>query len=199
MTHSGKSKRFACTRPADRESNSAIMPVKHVTLHTDGGCHGNPGPGGWAAVLRYGKHLRELSGAEAATTNNRMELRAAIEALSALKEPCEVELFTDSTYVRDGISKWLPFWKSNGWVTLKRRPVKNEDLWRALDSAAQRHRIVWRWLKGHAGHPDNERCDQLAREAMEHFCKQLSPDELSRALKEFNEGQSEKSAELFNH
>lgn len=137
-----------------------------VTIHTDGACRGNPGPGGWAAALACGGHRREISGAEPDTTNNRMELRAAIEALNALKRPCEVELFTDSEYLRNGITAWLFTWKKNGWVTKAKRPVKNEDLWRALDEASSRHKIKWNWLKGHAGHAANERCDQLATAAL---------------------------------
>jgi len=139
------------------------MAMNQVTIHTDGACDPNPGPGGWAVVLRYGTHARELAGGEPAATNNRMEIKAAIEALRALKEPCEVTLFTDSEYLRDGITQWLPRWKVKGWRTLGRKPVKNDDLWRQLEAECARHQIHWRWLKGHAGHPDNERCDQLAR------------------------------------
>lgn len=137
-----------------------------VTIHTDGGCLGNPGPGGWAAVLESAGRRKELSGGELDTTNNRMELRAAIEALNALKKPCAVELHTDSQYVRNGITKWIVGWKRNGWKTAAKEPVKNEELWRALDEATRRHEITWRWVKGHAGVDDNERCDQLAGEAM---------------------------------
>lgn len=140
--------------------------MKKVTIHTDGGCHNNPGPGGWAAVLRFGKHLKEINGGEHDTTNNRMELRAAIEALRVLKEPCEIELHTDSQYVKKGISEWIRGWKANGWRTAAKQPVKNDDLWRELDALASRHTIHWRWVKGHAGHPDNERCDQLATAAI---------------------------------
>lgn len=135
-------------------------------MHTDGGCQGNPGPGGWGAVLDFRGQRKEISGGEPATTNNRMELRAAIAALAVLKEPCQVELFTDSEYLRDGISKWLPNWKRNGWKTAAKKPVKNDDLWRELDGLAAGHRIVWRWLKGHAGHALNERCDRLANAQM---------------------------------
>jgi ribonuclease HI len=137
--------------------------LKRVIVHTDGACQNNPGPGGWAAILRYGKHVRELSGSAAATTNNRMELQAALAALRALKEPCAVEIFTDSKYLRDGISRWLPRWKTNGWRTVERAPVKNQDLWQQLDELCARHSVTWRWLKAHAGHRDNERCDELAR------------------------------------
>jgi ribonuclease HI len=125
-------------------------PMKRVVIHSDGGCHGNPGPGGWAAILEYGPHRRELSGGEPATTNNRMELQAAIEALTALKEPCEVDFYTDSEYVRKGVSDWLSKWKRNGWMTSAKRRVKNEDLWRALDACSSRHRVKWHWVKGHA-------------------------------------------------
>jgi ribonuclease HI len=140
--------------------------MKRVTIHTDGGCHGNPGPGGWAAVLTYGKFTRALSGAEPETTNNRMELTAAIEALKALKEPCIVEFYTDSQYLRHGITLWIEGWKKNGWRTKSKEPVKNEDLWRSLDQVRVPHQIDWRWVKGHAGHAGNERCDQLATEAI---------------------------------
>ena len=138
--------------------------MQAAIIHTDGGCSGNPGPGGWGVVIRAGTHVRELSGGEPATTNNRMELRAAIEGLRALGQPHTVEVFTDSVYVKDGITKWLARWKRNGWRTTTRQPVKNADLWRELDEVTGHHHIQWRWLKGHAGHPDNERCDQLARE-----------------------------------
>lgn len=134
-----------------------------IIIHTDGGCSGNPGPGGWAAILRTGDHARELSGGEPATTNNRMELRAAIEACRALTEPHTVEIFTDSVYLKDGITQWLPRWKRNGWITSTKQPVKNADLWKTLEEVTGPHQIDWRWLKGHAGHPDNERCDELAR------------------------------------
>jgi ribonuclease HI len=137
-----------------------------VIIHTDGGCLGNPGPGGWAAVLESAGRRKELSGGEPDTTNNRMELRAAIEALNALKKSCAVELHTDSQYVRNGITKWIVGWKRNGWKTASKEPVKNEGLWRTLDDATQRHEITWRWVKGHNGVDDNERCDQLAGEAM---------------------------------
>lgn len=160
--------------------------MKRVTIHTDGGCEGNPGPGGWAAVLEYGGRTKELSGAELATTNNRMELRAAIAALSALKEPCEVEIFTDSSYLRDGITKWLPTWKRRAWKTVTKQPVKNEELWRALDAAAAPHRIDWRWLKGHAGHAGNERCDQLAAAEIGKLRKQFTPAQLAEAVAAFN-------------
>jgi ribonuclease HI len=136
--------------------------VKSVEAFTDGACRGNPGPGGWGVVLRAGERVRELSGGEPHTTNNRMELKAAIEALTALKEPCRVALFTDSTYVRSGITEWLPAWQARGWRTADRKPVKNQDLWTALAELAARHDVSWHWVKGHAGHPENERADALA-------------------------------------
>ncbi len=137
-----------------------------VEIHTDGACSGNPGPGGWGAVLRFRGVEKELSGGEAATTNNRMELMAAIAALEALTRASEVRLFTDSRYVMDGITKWIIGWKRNGWKTADKKPVKNEDLWRRLDAIASTHRIEWRWVKGHAGDPMNERVDALARAAI---------------------------------
>ncbi|MDE0166528.1 MAG: ribonuclease HI [Bryobacterales bacterium] len=139
--------------------------MKSVALITDGSCLGNPGPGGWAAVLRYGKHARELSGADPETTNNRMEMTAVLEGLSALREPCRVTIEIDSEYVKKGITEWLAGWKRRGWKTASKQPVKNQDLWRRLDEAVARHDVKWRWVKGHAGHADNNRCDELAREA----------------------------------
>jgi ribonuclease HI len=137
-----------------------------VVIYTDGACRGNPGPGGWGAILMSGAHERELCGGELATTNNRMELTAAIEALNALKRPCRVELHTDSQYVRTGVSEWLNIWKARGWRTTSKGAVKNEDLWRRLDEARARHQVDWRWVKGHNGHPLNERADALARKGM---------------------------------
>ena len=137
-----------------------------VLIYTDGACSGNPGPGGWGAVLISGGHERELSGGEGATTNNRMELMAAIEALEALKKPCRVDLHTDSQYLRQGITEWIVGWKARGWKTADKKPVKNEDLWRRLDTARARHEVKWHWVKGHAGHPLNERADGLARSAI---------------------------------
>jgi ribonuclease HI len=134
----------------------------HVIVHTDGACSGNPGPGGWGAILTFGEHERELSGGEPHTTNNRMELMAAIAALEALKRSCTVELHTDSQYVHHGISQWINGWKRNGWKTADRKPVKNVDLWKRLDAAIARHDVHWRWVKGHAGHELNERADRLA-------------------------------------
>jgi ribonuclease HI len=138
------------------------MELPQVEIFTDGACKGNPGPGGWGAILRSNGRERELSGGEALTTNNRMELIAAIEALNALKKPCHVQLTTDSNYVRDGITKWIHGWRRNGWKTADKKPVKNAELWQALLEASARHRIDWHWVKGHAGHPENERADALA-------------------------------------
>lgn len=143
--------------------------MKQVEIYTDGACSGNPGPGGWGAILRYGDKEKELSGGEADTTNNRMELMAAIEALNALKVPCKVDLFTDSSYVKDGITKWIHNWKRKGWKTADNKPVKNVELWQALEAALQRHEVELHWVKGHAGHPENERADELARSGMEPF------------------------------
>ncbi len=142
------------------------MANESVEIFTDGACSGNPGPGGWGAVLRYGSHEKELSGAESETTNNRMELMAAIVALEALKRPMTVQLTTDSTYVKDGITKWIHGWKKNGWKTANKKPVKNADLWRRLESALAPHDVSWQWVRGHAGHPENERADELARRAI---------------------------------
>jgi ribonuclease HI len=137
-----------------------------VVIYTDGACRGNPGPGGWGAILISGQHEREFCGGDLATTNNRMELMAAIQALEALKKPCKVELHTDSQYVMKGITEWVRGWKARGWKTAAKDPVKNEDLWRRLDEARQRHDVDWRWVKGHAGHELNERADELARRGM---------------------------------
>ena len=141
--------------------------MKQVEIFTDGACKGNPGPGGWGVLLRMGRHEKELSGGEAETTNNRMELTAAIRGLNALIEPCEVTLYSDSKYVIDGITKWVHGWKKRGWVNASKKPVRNEDLWHDLIEAANRHRIDWQWVKGHAGHPENERADRLASDAAE--------------------------------
>ena len=141
--------------------------MKQVRAFTDGACSGNPGPGGWGAVLQFGDHERELHGGAADTTNNRMELTAAIEALKALSEPCRVSLTTDSKYVKDGITQWLANWKRNGWRTAAKKPVKNQDLWQALDHESARHAIDWCWVKGHSGHPENERADRLANLGMD--------------------------------
>ena len=141
--------------------------MAEVEIFTDGACRGNPGPGGWGAVLRYGNHERELFGGERQTTNNRMELMAAIQALETLTRPCKVALTTDSSYVRNGITEWLPNWKKRGWKTAGRKPVKNIDLWQRLDAAARRHDIDWHWVKGHSGHPENERADVLANRGID--------------------------------
>ena len=141
--------------------------MKSVEAFTDGGCRGNPGPGGWGVILRFGDHERELNGSEPDTTNNRMELFAAISALQALSEPCRVVLTTDSTYVKDGITKWIKNWKANGWRTAAKKPVKNQDLWQMLDAQCSHHQVEWRWVKGHAGHAENERADALANAAMD--------------------------------
>jgi ribonuclease HI len=136
--------------------------VKKVKLITDGACLGNPGPGGWACVLRYNEHVKELYGAEKQTTNNRMEITAAIRGLEALREDCEVEVITDSEYVKNGITKWILGWKRSGWMTKAKKPVVNQDLWQELDEQNQRHKTTWTWTKGHASHTDNNRCDELA-------------------------------------
>ena len=142
------------------------MSEPHLIIHTDGACSGNPGPGGWAAILSFGTQVKELKGGEHHTTNNRMELNAAIAALEALKRPCLVDLHTDSQYLRDGITKWIKTWKRNGWRTSEKKPVKNADLWQKLDALCSRHQVRWHWLRGHVGHPLNERADALAREAI---------------------------------
>jgi len=142
-----------------------VTELSKVEIATDGACKGNPGPGGWGAVIRSGTREKELSGGEPLTTNNRMELTAVIEALNALKRPCAVALSTDSRYVMDGLTKWIHGWRKNGWKTAAKQPVKNADLWQALVEATARHRITWEWVKGHAGHPDNERADKLASDA----------------------------------
>jgi len=138
-----------------------------VVIHTDGACSGNPGPGGWGAILKFGDTEKELKGGEAHTTNNRMELMAAIAGLEALKRPCQVRLYTDSQYLRDGITRWLPAWKARGWRTAAKAAVKNIDLWRRLEAAAAPHQIEWHWVRGHSGHPENERADALARAGLE--------------------------------
>ena len=137
-----------------------------VTIYTDGACSGNPGPGGWGVLLSFGSHKKELSGGEIETTNNRMELTAALEALKALTRPCQVEFYTDSEYLRKGITEWMANWKRRGWKTAGKKPVKNQDLWRELDAAIQVHQIRWHWVRGHAGQRENERVDRLARAAI---------------------------------
>jgi ribonuclease HI len=141
--------------------------VKKITIYTDGACKGNPGPGGWGALLEYNGRKKALKGGEPQTTNNRMELTAAISALESLREACEVTLFTDSKYVMHGLTEWLPGWKARGWRTADKKPVKNQDLWERLDTAVQRHQVDWLWVKGHAGDPGNEAADQLANEGIE--------------------------------
>ena len=141
--------------------------MKTIEIFTDGACKGNPGPGGWGALLRYGKHEKRLYGGELETTNNRMELTAAIEALKALKRPCNVELTTDSVYVKNGINQWREGWKAKGWKTASKEPVKNQDLWQALDEQVAKHRINWHWVKGHSGHAENEIADELANLGVE--------------------------------
>jgi ribonuclease HI len=143
-----------------------------IEIYTDGACRGNPGPGGWAALLRIGEHEREISGAEALTTNNRMELTAVIRALAALKRPVEARLYTDSEYVRRGVTEWLPAWKARGWRTAQRKPVKNQDLWQQLDERRLPHRIEWHWVPAHSGVMDNERVDRLANEAIDALASQ---------------------------
>lgn len=143
--------------------------AENVKIWTDGACSGNPGPGGWGVFLRFGKREKELFGGEAETTNNRMELMAAIQALNALKRSCTVDLYTDSQYVRGGVTGWIENWKQNGWRTSTKKPVKNEDLWRELDEATRRHEIKWHWVKGHAGIAENEKADELARLGMEPY------------------------------
>ncbi len=143
--------------------------MDNVTIYTDGACSGNPGSGGWGALMQFGAHERELKGGEPQTTNNRMELFAAIAALEALKRPCTVNLHTDSTYLRDGITKWIINWKRNGWKTAAKKPVKNVDLWQRLEAAIQRHEIAWHWVKGHAGDPGNEAADALARQGLDAY------------------------------
>jgi ribonuclease HI len=146
-----------------------------VQIFTDGACSGNPGPGGWGAIIRFGKREKELKGGEAVSTNNRMELMAAISALEALTRNCSVDLYTDSNYLRDGITKWIHSWRRNGWRTADKKPVKNAELWQRLDRALGKHRIQWHWVRGHAGHAENERADALAREGLAPFKRVRSP------------------------
>lgn len=141
--------------------------MKHIIIFTDGACRGNPGPGGWAALLRYGKHEKIITGAERNTTNNRMELMAAIKALASVQESCRIELYTDSQYVQKGITEWLPMWIKRQWKTAAKKPVKNADLWAELSSQTSRHQMVWHWVKGHSGHPENERVDKSANKAID--------------------------------
>lgn len=150
--------------------------MKHVQLITDGACCGNPGKGGWACILRFGEHKREIYGSEPHTTNNRMEITAAIEGLKRLKESCSVEIVTDSEYLKNGITKWIKGWKRNGWLSADKQPVKNQDLWKRLDELASAHQAQWKWTKGHASHEDNNRCDELAtRAAREQISSEPAP------------------------
>lgn len=151
---------------ADDSTGNGECASKGVVIYTDGACSGNPGPGGWGVVMTYGAHEKELYGGVPHTTNNRMELTAAIKALEALKRPTPVEIVTDSQYVRQGITQWLHGWKKNGWKTAAKKPVKNRDLWERLDAAMRPHDVRWHWVKGHAGHPENERADELARQGI---------------------------------
>lgn len=159
--------------------------MTRIEIYTDGACRGNPGPGGWGATLEFGEHFRELSGAEADTTNNRMELMAAIESLNMLKEACDIDFHTDSEYVRNGITQWLAGWKRNGWRTAAKKAVKNADLWQRLDAANARHTVRWHWVKGHAGNDLNERCDELVQQAIAKVKENHSPGELAAALEQF--------------
>jgi ribonuclease HI len=149
--------------------------MEDVQIFTDGACSGNPGPGGWGAIIRFGRREKELKGGEPLTTNNRMELTAAISALEALTRSCSVDLYTDSNYLRDGITKWIHGWRRNGWRTAEKKPVKNAELWQRLDRALGKHQIQWHWVRGHAGHAENERADALAREGMAPFKRLRSP------------------------
>ncbi len=148
----------------------------HVIIYTDGACSGNPGPGGWAALLRYNEHEKLITGAASRTTNNRMELRAVLEALRALQRPCRIDFYTDSQYLRQGITQWLPRWVQNNWRTAARKPVKNRDLWEALWQEIQHHDIAWHWVQGHAGHEENERVDRAARQALRERAATSPPD-----------------------
>lgn len=159
--------------------------MKKVVIHTDGACHGNPGPGGWAATLVCGEQTREITGGVPATTNNRMELQAAIEALAALNEPCEVEIVTDSVYLKSGVTAWIVQWKRNGWRTKAKEPVKNDDLWRRLDGLVGQHKVTWSWVKGHAGHEGNEKCDSLATLEIEKIKKANTAEQLKASLDQF--------------
>ena len=155
------------TRKSPKTAKETIPSPGEVEIFTDGACRDNPGPGGWAAVLRYGDHEKDLSGFDPHTTNNRMELTAVLEALKALRRPSKATITTDSQYVKNGITQWIHTWKRNGWQTSAKKPVKNVDLWKSLDEQAAPHNIRWQWVRGHVGHPENERCDELARKAIE--------------------------------
>jgi ribonuclease HI len=145
--------------------------MKHVVIYTDGACRGNPGPGGWGVLLQYGEHEKTLSGAEDETTNNRMELMGAIQGLASVQESCKIDLYTDSQYVQKGISLWIKDWKARGWIKSDKKPVKNADLWKLLDIEAARHQVKWHWVKGHSGHPENDRVDQLANDAIDEMMR----------------------------
>lgn len=145
--------------------------MKKVIIYTDGACRGNPGPGGWGVLLRYGKHEKKINGADTETTNNRMEIMAAIQALMALQQPCQVELHTDSQYLQKGVSEWLPKWKKNGWKTANKKPVKNMDLWQMLELETERHKVSWHWVKGHSNHKENDLVDALANQAIDDLLK----------------------------
>ena len=162
-------RKTAAPKKAPKAAEHDTQKPAPVVIFSDGACSGNPGPGGWGAILIYGEHRKELSGGEALTTNNRMELLGAISALEALKGKRHVELYTDSAYVKNGITGWIHGWKKNGWKTADRKPVKNVELWQRLDALAAEHHVDWHWVKGHAGHPENERADELAREGMAPF------------------------------
>lgn len=162
--------------------------MKRVTIYTDGACEGNPGPGGWAAVLMHKDARKEITGVCPATTNNRMELTAAIEALRAVREPCEIDLYTDSRYLQQGITVWCQAWKRTAWKR-KKKPLKNVDLWKDLDAETQRHEVNWHWVRGHAADVQNERCDKLAVQAIAELRRKHSPAELAQALREFQESQ----------
>lgn len=158
--------------------------LPEVTIYTDGGCRGNPGLGGWGTVLQSGKHRKEMSGYSLYTTNNQMELTAAIRGFAVLNKPCRVIVYTDSQYVKKGISEWLAKWKRQGWKTSTKEPVKNADLWKQLDTCVSQHEVIWKWVKGHAGNSGNERCDQLANEAMDRLMEQTTPQQRAQAKKD---------------
>jgi ribonuclease HI len=170
------------------EESSDLTQRKKVIIHTDGACEGNPGVGGWAAVLEYNNHTKQVSGAEPATTNNRMELQAVIQALQILSEPCLVTIFTDSKYLIEGATKWVISWEKRGWVTAKKEPVKNEDLWRQLIYYSSTHVVSWTWVKGHAGHLLNEQCDSLATQQISELKKKYSREQLKSILADFKSG-----------
>lgn len=163
----------------------SALSMKKVKIYSDGGCVGNPGPGGWAALLVHEEKQKLISGGELATTNNRMELTAAIEALRALKVPCEVEFFTDSQYLRKGISEWVALWKRRKWQTINKTPVANAELWRELDTLAARHKVTWHWVRGHSGHVENEKCDEAARAEIDKIRSKFTKLEMKSALEEF--------------